>query len=307
MPRTREITWQTRIRAFRLYRLNKGKVYPVAKELRMARSTITHVINDFLDSGFSKAPRANLSVHLLARAQELHMEEVIRSLRKPLLITVPPERKTRSERGHFGDVSIYTDPSGLEGISVDRNYTWHLRGTEAEGSNEDLENAFREYDDLCMGLWRNLATDLERLSKVKLVRIDDWQENDEKPVMFDSLVDVLYRKLLVSNRGKIDSVRDEISWRSDAGSKYLWANNTRAAFGEESEHDAVRRAVAELVARTFSELDTRALQLRLFHEDLKYLGEALNQLLGEITDSAIRSGICPACPYPEASAEDWKP
>ncbi len=304
MPRTIKITWQTRIRAFQLYRINQGKIYPVAKKLGMSRSTIARVINDFLESGFSKAPRANISVHLLTRAQELHMDEVIRSLRKPLLRTVPPERKTRSEKGGIGNESANAESPGLESISVDRNYIWHLRGPKADGSSEELEIAFREYDDLCMGLWQDLATELEGLSKVKLVRIDNWQENDEKPVMFDSLVDVLYRYILVSDRDETKRARGEINWRSNAGSNYLWANNTRVAIGEESEHDTVRCAVAQLVSKTFPELDAGVLQLRLFHEDLKYLGEALCQVLIEVTDSEIMSGICPACPYPEASAED---
>lgn len=304
MPRTIKTTWETRIRAFRLYRINGGKIYPVAKELDLARSTIARVINDFLESGFSKAPRANISVHLLTGAQELHMDEVIRSLRKPLLRIAPPEQKTRSERGDMGNESVNTDSSRLEGISVDRNYIWHLRGTQAEGSIEELGNAFREYDDLCMGLWQDLATELEGLSKLKLVRIENWQENDEEPVMFDSLVDVLYRNILVSNWGEIKKVESEINWRSNAGSNYLWGNNMWVAIGEESEHHTVRRAVAQLVSKTFPELEARVLQLRLFHEDLKYLGEVLCQVFIEVTDNEIRSGICPACPYPEASAED---
>lgn len=304
MPRTREITWQTRVRAFRLYRSNRGKIYPVAKKLGISRSTIVRVIKDFLESGFNREPRTKISAHLLTGAQGLHIDEVIRSLRRPLLRTVPPERKTRSERGDIGNESANADSSGLEGISVDRNFAWHLRGTKADGSIEEMENAFREYEDLCMGLWQDLATELEGLSKMKLVRIDDWQENDEKPVMFDSLVDVLYRNILVSNWGEINKVKSEINWRSNAGLNYLWANNTRVATGEESEHDTVRRAVAQLVAKTFPELDARVLQLRLFHEDLKYLGEVLCQVLIEVTDFEIRSGICPACPYPEALAED---
>ncbi len=81
MSRKRNIPWETRISIFLDYRQLK-KVYPTAKRQGIARSTVSAIVNEFKDMGFSETPRPDLSPPILTLAQEHHLRAVVELLQQ---------------------------------------------------------------------------------------------------------------------------------------------------------------------------------------------------------------------------------
>ena len=306
MPKIRLKSWEERIEVFLLYRRNRGKIYPTAKELGLSRSTVSGVVNAFLSSGFSKQPRADVSDHLLSRAQELHEKEMSLSLNGLRFELTPPEKMTWSEQAIDQYAPEQSEASQPEKSPTSQDLLWHLRSTTFEDSIRQMDSALRDYEERCKALWFDFALRLDDHAEIRLIRIEEWQKEQTEgmqPALFDSLVDVIYRRALE----KIDEYGSrpikEINWRSDPDSKVLRANGVRAAVGDSSVHENVQHAVKLLEDGSTKELNSEAFQVRLLYEDLEYLKRVILQDLAEISEADLKKGICPRCPYPEVAAD----
>lgn len=168
-----------------------------------------------------------------------------------------------------------------------------------------MESALGDHEKRCRALWLNFASRLEDDAEIRLIRIEEWQKEQTEgmqPALFDSLVDVIYKRALDKNDEYGSRQTKEINWRSDPDSKVLRANGIRAAVGDSSVHENVQRAVNLLEDGSTKELDSEAFQVRLLYEDLEYLKRVILQDMAEISEDELKKGICPRCPYPEVAA-----
>ncbi|MCH8064013.1 MAG: hypothetical protein IH861_16090, partial [Chloroflexi bacterium] len=219
---------------------------------------------------------------------------------------MPPEQMEWSEQAIDQYAPEQSEASQPEKSPANQDLLWHLRNTTFEDSIRQMESALRDYDQRCRALWINFARRLEDHAKTRLIKIEEWQNEQNEgmqPALFDSLVDVIYRRAL----DKIDEYGSRpikgINWRSDSDSKVLWANGIRAAVGDSSVHEHVQHAVKLLEDGSTKELDSEAFQVRLLYEDLEYLKRVILQDLAEISEADLKKGICPRCPYPEVAAD----
>ena len=119
--------------------------------------------------------------------------------------------------------------------------------------------------------------------------------------MFDSLVDVIYKRALDKNDEYGSRQIKGVNWRSDSDSEVLWANGIRAAVGDSSVHEHVQHAVKLLEDGSSTGLDSEAFQVRLLYEDLEYLERVILQDMADISEADLKQGICTRCPYPEVA------
>ena len=166
-----------------------------------------------------------------------------------------------------------------------------------------MESALRDYERRCGALWLSFARRLEKLAETRLSKIEEWkneQKEEMRPVLFYSLVDVVYRRSF-KTIGEYGPLK-KINWRSDSKSKVLSADGITAAVGDSSVHEHVQHAVKLLEDSSSTELDPEAFQVRLLYEDLVYLSKIVLQDLAKVSEADLKKGICPRCPYPEIAA-----
>jgi hypothetical protein len=64
----------------------------------------------------------------------------------------------------------------------------------------------------------------------------------------------------------------------------------------------VRQGVARLIAEKFKEYQRRFVDLDNLRRDLYLMDEVTRDRRAAVNADDIRSSVCPACPYPEATA-----
>ena len=77
MPRPKSITYEKRAQVFLAYRQSGRKVNPVANRYGIARSTVSVIVREFEDMGFSEEPRAKVSADLLNEMQQQHIVSLL--------------------------------------------------------------------------------------------------------------------------------------------------------------------------------------------------------------------------------------
>lgn len=314
MPRTRRpLEWSTRVSLFLAYRTAKRKVYPVAKQFGVARSTVRSVVDEFFAWGFSDGPRLDLGRGLLERAQELHLDEVIALRDKGR----SPEIKPAEENGRGGldpRAALGEDPhpqrAYFGSLAGEASLDWHVSDTEAEAMVRDANAALRAYDDECLRLWLDIRQEVESRTTKKLTsdgRIIPSTGNPRAtPGITSSLIDVLYAALFA----RVDALawrdtEDLLHWSHDSGEpRILVCNAITVALVDHSTLDAVQRTATEWFEDRGDSLAPRARRLEQLHHDLGLLRQVVADALIRVEPAALRSNICPLCPYPEAMLEE---
>lgn len=296
MPRKRKIDWITRVQVFLCYRHLRNKIYPTAKRFGFARSTVSMIIQEFKDAGFSMTPRSNLSPKLLVQAQDLHIKEVLAERRKGSWVTVPkPESMLRA-------VLELDDQSGEDiqkkAVLLDESLMWHLRGTTAEETVIGCQNAIDDYDRKCRGLWDYVASGLEEECGLTLRSVRDWDPDDQSPCIFDKLVDRVYGITFSIPAGSTDLPSSWFRWNVDQSGR-LMAGHEWAALGSPQDHESVKKGFDVFFAAHLAEYQVRVRELRGLRHDLGYISQILEHALGEDIDEGVQDGVCPECPYPE--------
>ena len=314
MPRTRRpLEWSNRVGLFLAYRTAKRKVYPVAQHFGVARSTVRSVVNEFIAAGFSDGPRVNLGRGFLARAQALHLDEVIALRDEERSSRIPPA----AENGRGGldpGEALGEDPHSqaayFGSLDGEESLDWHVRETEAEAMVRDANAAVRAYDDECLGLWLDIRQELEVLTTKKLKpdgRIMPSTGNPRATLgITSSLIDVLYAALFAGADALAGrDAEDVLHWGRDSRDpQVLVCNAITVARGDHSTLDAVQRTVTEWFEDRGGSLAARARRLEQLHHDLGLLRRVVANALIGVEEAALRSNICPLCPYPEAMLEE---
>ena len=304
VPRPKSINWSTRVAIFVSYRRVGQKAYPVARHFRIARSTTGLIVKEFVESGFSVRPRAELSVQLLARAQELHLEELAVALQEPRSISLP-EPADWMRTGLEGQLALSDGlelevPGGVP-FARDEALDWHLRETAAEGVVSETNRASLDYRRRCLRLWRDIAADIEEACRLP-VQAYRQREAHEDPAIFDGLIDELYRLVFVAPATRGRDPAGHLHWDSSDATQ-LRCNSHIVAGGQETDHRAIQDGVTRWLTTREAGYEERSRELVRLHDDLRFLQPILREALEKVTDDEVRSGICPACPYPEANAD----
>lgn len=263
-----------------------GKIYPTAKQLGFVRSTVKNIVGQFTSAGFSEAPRPNVPEELLRQAQNLHLHEVKRALAEPhsFRLSKPTDYlHAADDQGH---------------IIISESLTWHLKDVE---NAEVLAQTQIAVDDMlgrCNILWLGIAEELVNGVDIGLISVEDWNEDNQEPYLFDTLVDRLYR-LQFSHSRTHESRFDGLRWTYREEQRILLEHHTFAATGDKQIVERVMAVTDTFVNQSFDEYSVRAFELERLYHDLQYLEPIIEESLSRVDESLVRQGICPMCPYPE--------
>lgn len=308
MPFPRQYAPEKRITIFLDFRLRQ-KVYPVAKKHNVARSTVSGIIDEFVNSGFSATPRLDVSAQLLSRMQEMHILEMVSSLGQLESLTMKSPMDymlggLRLEEALHGE----SLPSGQEPLENRESLIWHLKGTEEASLIKEVSEAAEDYDRRCLALWQDIRRPLEEATGLS-VRSGP---QGEEPALYRSLVDMLYRIALdPERRGK--GLKVILDWyflgegpsalsavaRYGSEEPFTLAERVQVAYVDKTSRGLVQRAVDDYLKANLADLTGRAEELTLMYHDMVYVFRALREAIKDVSREKVREGICPQCPYPE--------
>ena len=303
MSRRRNIPWETRISIFLDYRQLR-KVYPTAKRHGIARSTVSAIVNEFKEIGFSEAPRPDLSPPILTLAQEHHLRAVMDLLQQAqeLKLAGPGDWL----RGGLSAEDALTDQAPLKAsqidpLPLDEALVWHLKDTEAGQMIQEVKQSIVVYGQRCLELWRDIRTDLEESCSLPVRTYSNPEQQEPKPHIFHLLVDETYRLLLASSSRSDDPDNDVLRWNLAEGrSTVLRAGATEVAIGTPADHLAVQLGVQSLLRNKAQAYCLRLAELTRLDHDLQYVKEIIEEVMRKEDLEEVGRGVCPACPYPEA-------
>lgn len=302
MPRPKSILWEKRADIFLRYRLEGRKVYPVAKLYGVARSTVAAIVDEFRSQGFSDTPRARVSKELLAEMQEQHIRQVMRYFGAPvapgeeapassgfLLLGIGPLDAQPRDSEEEAQQAIRQDPFPLE-----EELAWHLTGTAAGRSVEEVRNAARDFHAERYALLRDLRLELEAECGLPVREAD--QGLQAEPHILPELVRQFQRAISGETLPP-----DWPSWTvSEDG---LRMNDEPVVTGWPDDYENVQKGVARFRLERFPELQRRERELERFRRDLGFLTGIVTEKLAGVQEGELRRAICPACPYPETRLE----
>ena len=306
MARPKRLQWDQRVQVFLDFRRLR-KIYPTAKSHRIARSTVTGIVQEFVELGFSREPRPLLSPPLLEVAQNRHVEEVGAALNQRHDLTVQvPQRNLRE--GFTEEDALAEGGAGrvrqTRNSIVTETVLWHLKGTAVEATIREVEIAIADYNARCMELWQSIRTGLEGTCGTLVG--PNRMEPTAAPVfrIYLFLVDRLYSDLFAPDPrtgSREDWPHFEVNTPSGGVLQVapLQGDVGAAATGSIENQKAVIRGTRELLGLYHSEYRRRAQELVRLYQDLHYLPEVVLEALKSVFPETIRSTICPDCPYPE--------
>ena len=302
MPRPPSIPWEKRIAIFLDYR-RRRKVYPTAQLHGVARATVSRIVNEFIEMGFAVAPRPNLSPTILALAQEQHLREVLEELPKSRAPRLPHPRDNVRAGLRPDDAlreEARTRVEARDPLPLEETLAWHLKGSAAERTINEMKRGIQDYDLRCLELWRGIRTALEETTRLSVRHYRSQKERQREFSIFDVLVELLYKQLFVGQ-----PPRDWPDWDDPAEDQPapLRADGIEVAFGRPVERQAVKQAITLFLKTQFKGYQRHAVELTQLHHDLQYVEKIVQEVLARVTPEDVKAGVCPACPFPEARQE----
>lgn len=303
MARPRTIKWDKRVEIFLRYRLLGNKVYPVAKNHNVARSTVTLIVKEFEAMGFSDRPRPKVSTETLQLLQEHHLTGLISLLKEPSVETSPGDLAM----GTLDITPAIREEAALEALTKNPLYVheeleWHLRGNKVEQVFGEARDAAADYHERDHAAWRDLRAQLETLcgSPVREPR----SESDNEPHILPYLVSLLRNAFFSLEFRSRPPSPNWITWDTDpAARSSLRASGQSVAVGTAEDHNKVHEGTEKFLQDHFRSFQYRFTQVERLRFDLGVMPEVVETALKGVRGEDIRKGICPACVYPEALVE----
>ena len=302
MPRPKSIPWQKRVSIFVDYR-RSGKVLPTSKLHGVARSTVSRIIKEFVDEGFSTKPRPNLPPEMLCEIQEKHLDGLLALMRgsesdDPLAyeigpLNLGPTADDEEERQRVEKAPVF----------ISEEAAWHLKDTEAEQVLIIAQIAVRDNVQRWREAWRDLRSELESACELpELPQLPEVRDMEPEPRILPELGGFLSRSFTDPAFKKQPPSFEWLNWGvPDDARSVLRLHGQYVAVGSAEDHKKVKRGVARFIAENFREYQRRFLELHHLRRDLHLMDQITEQKRAEISESDVRQSICPACPYPEAS------
>ena len=293
MPRPKTIPWKKRVAIFLAYRQFGRKVNPVANRYAVARSTVRIIVEEFVDMNFSDQPRAKVSEAMLRKMQEQHLARVVESL-----------------RAGIGDLNIgpgTDDEAGRQRAAerpfpVQEELRWHLRNTNADQVILEATKADKDYLSRESDAWRGLKMALEEACK--LPERDSPFDQDPEPHLLPALKRTMRRTFI---DGAFQAQPPPLNWLiwelGPDDERVLRLFCEPIAIGGPEDHQQIKAGVESFLASGFQEHQRRHAEVDRLRQDMGLIQEVLYKEKETITEDEVRGGICPACPYPEASLD----
>ncbi|HEU0022826.1 MAG TPA: hypothetical protein VFR55_14315 [Dehalococcoidia bacterium] len=288
MARPKTIPWQKRVLVFLAHRQNGGKVYPIARKYRVARSTVNVIVNEFEEFGFSDGPRARLSTDLLRQMQEQHLSRMVSH---PAVGSWTLGPGTENETGRQ---DAFSNP-----LHIDEDFAWHIKGTSSEQVILEAIEAVRDYLTRESDAWRQLRSDLEE--RCGLPERGDDTINDPEPHLLQALRRQLRNVIFDRSFQGDPPPPGWLEWDTSPNNPtVLRLRRESVAVGDSETHRRVQQGIAEFVTNNFRDHQRRFIEIERLRQDLGIMQGILSRSLDSIDQEVIRRGICPSCPYPEA-------
>ena len=292
MPRPKAILWKKRVEVFLEYRVGGGKVNPVANRHHIARSTVRVIVKEFEDFGFSSQPRAKVSVNLLMGMQEEHVANILKLSGLGVgMLNIGTDTDDEEQRQTALD----------EPLPVEDESRWHIRDTKIESVIQEATEATRDFLQKESDSWRALSLALEEVCDLPERRGESREDPDPhllpglRRILQDAFFDKAFLVELPSPEWLVWSVAPDEA-------EALILRRRWVAIGSEDNHQRIKEGVAPFLAGGFKYHQRRFSETRRFRQDMVLMQGVVGKSLKEANmEDEIRRGICPACPYPEAS------
>jgi hypothetical protein len=293
VPRPKSIAWEKRLAVFLDYRRSRQKVNPVANRHVIARSTARAIVKEFVDMGFSERPRAKVSEALLKEMQEQHLG----SLGKFTCGEVGSLNLGPGTENEVGRQEAYDEP-----LPASEEALWHLRGTRAEKVIREAREAARDYLGRESEVWQDLRSALEEACKLPESEgaIGDDPEPHLLPALKRRLRNAFFEGGFLSELPPPSWLQWELA---PDDPRVLRLQGEPVGVGRAEDHQRCREGVKAFLANNFRKHQRRFLEVWQLRKDMMLVGGIVAKAVGGVTEDDIRRGICPACPYPEASLE----
>ncbi len=287
--RPKSIPREKRVRVFLDYR-RLGKAKPTASLHAVARSTVTAIVQEFLEEGFSTKPRAKLSPALLQDLQAQHLEGMW-----PISVgTLDLGPGTDDEAGRQ---AAEADP-----LRVREEVAWHLKGTKAEQVIQEARTADRDFLARDRESWTELRLALEEACK--LPEREGELPHDRGPRLLPTLKRRLRNVFFDTAHRFHPPPPGWLDWGVAQGDPSgLTLHKEYVAIGSPADHERVKRGVAAFLADGFREHQLRFREVQGLRADLGLMAGVVAKTVAGITKEEMGLGICPACPYPEGRAD----
>ena len=293
MPRPKSIPWEKRVQVFLAYRQTRGKVNPVANRYGVARSTVSVIVKEFVDMGFSEAPRVKVSEDLFQEMQQQHLIS---------LVDLPRFGVGRLKLGPTTDSLKNRQDPLADPLPVHDESRWHLKGTKVEQVIEEARTAYRDYLRFESEKWQGLRLNLEEACQLPE---QDWEIT---PGLEPHLFPTLKRRLKEAFfEGSFLTEPPSPSWLQwdlePQKPEVLRLQGEPIGVGSAEDHQRIKQGVMAFLDSAFQKHQKHFFELERFRQDIELIDGILEKEVQAITEDTLRVGICPLCPYPEASQE----
>lgn len=292
MPRPKTIPWDTRVKIFLAYRRAGGKVNPVAKNHSVARSTVTAIVGEFKEMGFSNQPRAKVPIVLLKELQEGHLKS---------LLDLPSRGVGLLNLGPGTDNEAGIREAAANPLPFSQDSIWHLRGTEAEQTIKEAKSAVSNYLERELRAWQGLQQTLEASCQLQ----EHSEECEDTTSFLFPDPKRLLRNIFFDEAFLLDPPPQSwLQWDVDPSEvNVLRLNGSRAAVGSPDDHRLVKDGLSSFLLNDFKERQSHFLEIERLRHDMMLLQGIVSRSLAAVPEDTIRRGICPGCPYPEATLD----
>ena len=162
--------------------------------------------------------------------------------------------------------------------------------------------AARDYLQRDREAWAKLHRTLEEVCGLE--EREDTSTAGREPYILPALIRKLRRAFVEADFRRQPPGADWLQWDVSAEDPlFLKLRNEPVAVGNTGGHSQVKRAVETFLNEGFREHQSRFNELERLRQELQLLGQIKNETLDKIDESDVRRAICPACPYPEATAD----
>ena len=293
MPRPKSITYEKRVQIFLAYRQSGGKVNPVANRYGIARSTVSVILKEFLEMGFSEQPRARVSTDLLNEMQQQHIVGFVELTRMGV---------GRLNLGPGNDNEAGRQEAIADPLPVQEESRWHLRGTKAERVIEEAINADRDYLRRESEVWQGLRLALEEACHIP--ERDGVIRQDPKPHLLPALKRRLRDAFFYGGFLAEPPPPSWLQWDLEPHEpQILRLQGEPVGIGSPEDHQRIKEGVTAFLASAFQVHQRRFSEVERLRQDIELIDGILDKEVQAISEDDVRRGICPTCPYPEASLE----
>jgi len=187
-------------------------------------------------------------------------------------------------------------------LPIQDNSRWHLRGTKAEQVIEEATKGNRDYLRRESEAWQSLRLALE--GACHLPERDGEIRQDPEPHLLPALKRRL-RNAFFDGAFLVESPSSSwLEWDLEpAEPQVLRLRGEPIGIGSPEDHQQIKEGVAAFLDPAFQKHQMRFSEVERLRQDMELIDAILDKEVQAIGEDDIGRGICPRCPYPEASLE----